>query len=56
MAVVTAYLARTALIDLPTLALAIGAACVLLWTSLNATWVIAAGALAGWLLHGSLRV
>jgi chromate transporter len=51
MAVVTAYLASTALIDLPTLALAIGAACVLLWTSLNATWVIAAGALAAWLLR-----
>ena len=51
MAVVTAYLARAAVIDLPTLALAIGALCLLLFTSLNATWVIVAGALTGWLLH-----
>ena len=51
MAVVTAYLARAAVIDLPTLVLAIGALCLLLFTSLNATWVIVAGALTGWLLH-----
>jgi len=56
MAVVTAYLARAAVIDLPTLVLAIGALCLLLFTSLNATWVIVAGALTGWLLHGSLSV
>ena len=51
MAVVTAYLAQTAIVDLPTLTLAIVAANVLLFSSLNATWLIAGGALTGWLLR-----
>ena len=51
MAVVTAYLAQTAIVDLPTLALAIAAACVLLFSSLNATWLILGGALTGGLVH-----
>ncbi len=51
MAVVTAYLAQTAIVDLPTLTLAIAAASVLLFSSLNATWLIAGGALTGWLLY-----
>jgi len=51
MAVVTAYLVQTAIVDLPTLSLAIAAACVLLFSSLNATWLILGGALTGWLLH-----
>ena len=51
MAVVTAYLAQTAIVNSPTLALAIAAACVLVFSSLNATWLILGGALTGWLVH-----
>jgi chromate transporter len=51
MAVVTFQIGRTALIDVPTIALAIAAAVALIRFKLNATWLVMAGAAAGWLLH-----
>ena len=51
MAVVTIQLGRAALIDVPTVALAIVAAVLLLRFKPNATWLVLGGAGAGWLLH-----
>jgi chromate transporter len=51
MTVVTVQLGRAALVDLPTLVLAIASALVLLRFKPNATWLVLAGALTGWLLH-----
>jgi chromate transporter len=51
MAFVTCQLARTAIIDWPTFAIAIISATLLLTTKLNSTWLIAGGALLGLLLN-----
>jgi chromate transporter len=51
MTVVTLQLARTALVDLPSAALALLGAGLLLRFKLNATWLVLAGASVGWLLH-----
>lgn len=51
MLVVTAQLARAAVVDGPTLVLAALSAVVLLRFKPNATWLVLGGALAGWLLH-----
>jgi chromate transporter len=51
MAVVTLQLGRAALIDAPTLLLALVAALLLVRFKLNATWLIFGGAAAGWILH-----
>lgn len=51
MVVVTVQLGRTALIDAPTLMIGLVSALLLLRFKLNATWLIAAGAAAGWLCH-----
>lgn len=47
MAVVTAQLARTAIVDLPTTVLALAAAALLLRFKLNATWLMLGGATVG---------
>jgi chromate transporter len=51
MVVVTAVLARTALVDLPTLALAVGSAYALLRHRTGSAWLVLGGGLAGLLLH-----
>lgn len=51
MAVVTAQLGRAALIDVPTVVLAVVAAILLVRFKLNATWLALGGAAAGLLLH-----
>lgn len=51
MTVVTAQLGRAALVDAPTLALALLGAVLLVRFKLNATWLILAGAAAGWGVH-----
>ena len=51
MAVVAVPLARTAWRDPPALALSLVAAVLLIHRRVNSTWLIAAGALAGWLIH-----
>jgi chromate transporter len=53
MAVVTLELARAAVIDVPTGALAVLSALVLIRFKPNATWLVLAGAAAGWLLHAA---
>lgn len=52
MASVTWLLARAALVDIPTAAIAAAAAATLLAWRPNATWLILGGAVAGWLLSG----
>ena len=49
--VVTAWLARSSLVDLPSLALFLASAAVLVRFRPNATWIVLGGAAAGWLLH-----
>jgi len=51
MAVVTAQLARAALVDVATVILALVSAVVLVRFKPNATWLLLAGAVGGWLLH-----
>lgn len=51
MAVVTAQIARAALVDAPTLALGLASAVVLVRFKPNTTWLVLGGAAAGWLLH-----
>jgi chromate transporter len=51
MAVVTIELGRAALVDLPTVVLAVLGATLLLAFQLNATWLILGGAVLGWLVH-----
>jgi chromate transporter len=52
MVVVTAQLARAAVVDLPALGLALGAAGVLIrFKKVNATWLVLGGALAGLVTH-----
>jgi len=51
MAVVTIQLGRAALVDVPTVALALVASVLLIRYKPNASWLVLAGAGAGWLLH-----
>jgi chromate transporter len=51
MLIVTIQLARAALIDAPALAIAAVSAVLLIRFRLNSTWLILAGAAAGWLIH-----
>jgi chromate transporter len=51
MTVVTAQLGHAALIDVPTVVLAVVAAVLLVRFKLNATWLILGGAAAGWATH-----
>jgi chromate transporter len=51
MAVVTAQLGRSAVIDVPSAAFAIVAGALLIGFKPNATWLILGGAAAGWLVH-----
>ncbi|MET0791375.1 MAG: chromate transporter, partial [Polyangiaceae bacterium] len=51
MAVVTVHLAHAALVDMPTVALALVAIALLVRFKPNATWLIFGGAAAGWLAH-----
>ncbi len=54
MAAVTAQLGRAAIVDLPAALLGLGAALVLLRADkINSTWLIAGGALAGWLVRAA---
>jgi chromate transporter len=53
MAVVTAQLARAALVDVPTIVLGAASALVLIRYRPNASWLILAGAAAGWLAHAA---
>lgn len=53
MLAVTWQLAQSAVVDLPTALLAAAAAVALIWLKVNSTWLIAGGALAGWLLRVS---
>ena len=57
MAVVTFQLGRAALVDLPTAGIALVSALLLLRLKVNATFLIAGGALVGWTVHqlGALR-
>ena len=52
MAAVTWHLGRAAIVDAPSLLLAILAAGVLFAVRPNSTWLILAGAVAGWALNG----
>ncbi|HKO91157.1 MAG TPA: chromate efflux transporter [Polyangiaceae bacterium] len=51
MALVTLQLGRAALVDVPTLVLAVLAALILVRFKPNASWLVLGGAGAGWLLH-----
>ena len=51
MAEVTVQLCRSALVDWPTLVLALASALLLLRYKLSSTWLIAAGALVGLVSH-----
>lgn len=51
MAVVTVQLGRTALVDLPTVVLALLSAALLWRWKVNSTWLVLGGACSGWMLH-----
>ena len=51
MAAVTLQIGRGALVDLPTILLAIGSAVALFWWNLNTTWLILAGGLVGGMIY-----
>ena len=53
MTAVTWHLGNATIFDLPTAGIAVTAATALLVGRLNSTWLVAAGAIAGWLLQGS---
>ena len=53
MAVVTYQLGRAALIDIPTILLALLSAVVLFRFRINSAWLVLGGAIAGWLLYAS---
>ena len=53
MAVVTVQLARTALVDLPTIVMAVVGAALLIRFKVNATWIVAGGAIVGVLVKGA---
>jgi chromate transporter len=52
MAVVTYQLGRAALIDIPTIVLALLSALILFRFRVNSVWLIIGGAVAGWILYG----
>jgi chromate transporter len=54
MANVTWQLGRTALVDGPTIAIAVASACLLAWRGVNSLWLVIAGAIIG-LLDGTLH-
>jgi chromate transporter len=51
MAVVTVQIGRVALVDLPTVGLALASALLLVRWRINSTWLVLGGALVGWLVH-----
>ena len=51
MAVVTAQLAKAALVDVPTTLIALGGAALLIRFKVNTTWLVAGGALLGAILR-----
>jgi chromate transporter len=51
MGVVTWYLGRTALVDVKSILIALAALLLLLRFQINSTWLVAAGAAAGWVLY-----
>jgi chromate transporter len=51
MTVVTIQLAHAALVDVPTIVMAVVAAVLLVRFELNATWLVLGGAASGWLVH-----
>jgi chromate transporter len=51
MAVVTLQLGRAALVDVPTVVLAVASALLLVLLQPNATWLVLGGAAVGWALH-----
>jgi chromate transporter len=53
MAWATTLLARTSLIDFATITVALVSLVLLLRTRLNATWLLAGGALVGWFTRGA---
>jgi chromate transporter len=53
MAVVAVQLARAALVDVPTWLLALASTAALVLWKPNPTWIVLAGAAAGWLLQAS---
>ena len=53
MTVVTVQLGRAALVDLPTVAMALVAAALLVRFKVNATWLVLGGAAAGWVVHAA---
>jgi chromate transporter len=52
MGVVAWQLGRAAIIDIPTLVIAITSAILLLTLRINSAWLIVAAAVFGWLYHG----
>ncbi|GMU22804.1 MAG: hypothetical protein AMXMBFR13_28880 [Phycisphaerae bacterium] len=51
MGVVTWYLGQTALVDVKSILIALAALLLLLRFQINSTWLVAAGAAAGWVLY-----
>lgn len=51
MAVVTAQLGRAALVDVPTVAIGLVSAVLLVRFKVNSTWLVLGGAAAGWIVH-----
>ncbi|HET6338045.1 MAG TPA: chromate efflux transporter [Polyangiales bacterium] len=51
MAVVTVQLSMSTILDLPTTLIFVVSAVLLVWLNVNSTWLVAGGALAGWLVH-----
>lgn len=52
MAVVTVQLAKTALVDIPTILIALVGAVALIWFKVNTTWLVVGGAALGGVTHG----
>ena len=55
MVVVTYQLGRAAIIDLPTIALAVISGVLLFGFRLNSAWLVLSGGIAGWLLYGRMN-
>ena len=56
MVVVTYQLGRAAIIDLPTIALAVISGALLFGFRLNSAWLVLGGGIAGWLFYGRLNI
>ena len=54
MAAVTWHLARSAIVDVPTLGLAVVASVILLTLRPNSAWLVLSGAVVGWILQGGI--